>query len=188
MGGMAFESLAAKGAFACVMDFALPELGNLLAGSVVHAGQDRMLGAGRAGIPQLIAPGCLDLIDFAGWQDIPERYRDRPFHAHNRLIKSSALNDEERRETAREVAARVRPSKAPVTVLLPLQGIEEWDKPGEPAHDPIGLAAFIDEMRKADWGPATLVEIDAHINDQAFCDAALAQFDAWVAEGVVTKG
>ena len=188
MGGMAFERIAAQGGFACVMDFALCELGNLLAGSVVNAGQDRMLNAGRAGIPQMVAPGCLDLIDFAGWQDIPERYRDRPFHAHNRLIKSSALNDEERRETAREVAARVRPSKAPVTVLLPLQGIEEWDKPGEPAHDPDGLAAFIDEMRKADWGPATLVEIDAHINDQAFCDAALAQFDAWVAEGVVTKG
>ena len=30
MGGMAFENLAAEGAFAAVMDFALPELGNLM--------------------------------------------------------------------------------------------------------------------------------------------------------------
>lgn len=184
MGGMAYESIAARGGFACVMDFALPELGNLLAGSVVHAGEDRMLNAGRAGIPQLIAPGCLDLIDFAGWQEIPERYQDRPFHAHNRLIKSSGLNPDERRETAREIAKRLARSDAPVQVLLPLQGVEEWDKPGEPAHDPEGLAAFTDEMRSA-IPPGQLVEVDAHINDQAFADAALAIFDRWVADGTI---
>ena len=184
MGGMAFESIAAKRGFACVMDFALPELGNLLAGSAVHAGQDRMLSAGRAGIPQLVAPGCLDLIDFAGWQEIPERYQDRPFHAHNRLIKSSGLNAEERRETAREIAKRIAPSRAPVQVLLPVQGIEEWDKPGEPAHDPEALAAFIDEMR-AVIPKDRLTEVDGHINDQIFADAALAVFDRWLGEGVV---
>lgn len=185
MGGMAYESIAAKGGFACVMDFALPELGNLLAGSVVHAGHDRMLNAGRAGIPQLVAPGCLDLIDFAGWQEIPARYADRPFHAHNRLIKSSALNNEERRETAREIGTRLAASTAPAHVLMPLQGIEEWDKPGQPAHDPEGFAAFTDEIRKVVRPPTELVEIDAHINDQAFADAALEIFDAWVRDGVV---
>ncbi len=185
MGGMAFESIARDGGFACVMDFALPELGNLLASSVIHGGEDRLLNAGSAGIPQLIAPGCLDLIDFAGWQDIPERYADRPFHAHNRLIKSSGLNDEERRETARELAKRLETAKAPVHVLLPTQGIEEWDRPGEVAHDPEALAAFVDEMRSVIKPPVTMTEIDAHINDQAFADTALQVFDAWVANGTI---
>ncbi len=185
MGGMAYEKIAAQGGFACVMDFALPELGNLLAGSVVNAGEDRMLNAGRSGIPQLVSPGCLDLIDFAGWQDIPAQYADRPFHAHNRLIKSSALNEEERRETAREISKRLAQSNAPAHVLLPIQGIEEWDKPGEPAYDPDGLAAFLDEMRKMIKSPVELTEIDAHINDQAFADAALSVFDDWVAKGIV---
>lgn len=185
MGGMAFESIAAQGGFACVMDFAPPELGNLLAGSVVNAGPDRMLNAGRAGIPQLVAPGCLDLIDFAGWQEIPERYADRPFHAHNRLIKSSALNAGERRETAREMARRLSTATAPVHVILPNQGIEAWDRPGEPAHDPEGLAAFVDEMRKVMRPPIALTEIDAHINDRAFAVTALEILDAWVGSGTV---
>ncbi len=191
MGGMAFEKIASQGGFVCVMDFALPELGNLLAGSVVNAGSDRMLNAGSAGIPQLIAPGCLDLIDFAGWQEIPEQYLDRPFHAHNRLIKSSALNNEERRETAREIGKRLlqatSKTKSPAHVILPTAGIEAWDKPGEPAHDPDGLAAFNDEMRVSIQDPLQLTEIDAHINDQAFADKALEIFDQWVADGIVAR-
>lgn len=185
MGGMAFERLARRNGFACVMDFALPELGNLLAGSVITGGEDRLLNAGRAGIPQLVAPGCLDLIDFAGWQEIPKRYSDRPFHEHNRLIKSSALNKEERRETARELGARLSASEAPVHVVLTNRGLEEWDKPGQPAHDPEGLEAFLDEMRTAIRPPTRMTEIDAHINDQEFADTVLRLFDEWVSDGTI---
>ena len=185
MGGMAYESIARDGGFACVLDFALPELGNLMAGSVINGGADRMLNAGRAGIPQIIAPGCLDLIDFAGWQDIPEQYRDRPFHEHNRLIKSSALNAEERRETAREIAKRLRASDAPAHVILTNQGIEEWDKPGDVAHDPEAFGEFCDEMRRVMTDPIKFTELNCHINDQAFADAALGIFDAWVADGTI---
>ena len=188
MGGMAFESIARDGGFACVMDFALPELGNLLAGSVVNSGSDRMMNAGRAGIPQIVAPGCLDLIDFAGWQEIPQRYQDRPFHAHNRLIKSSALNAEERRETAREIASRLKASDAPAHVILPNGGIEEWDRPGGEAHDPEAFAAFCDEMRSQMTDPIRFSELDCHINDQAFADKALAILDDWIADGTVKPG
>lgn len=186
MGGMAFEKIAAEGGFAAVMDFALPELGNLMVGSVVNSGADRLLSAGRGGIPQLVAPGCLDLIDFAGWQEIPSRFSSRQFHAHNRLIKSTSLNAEERRETAREVGRRLAASTAPVHFLLPLRGIEEWDKKGGPAHDPEGLAVFIDEARKSIGTRVTMTEVDAHINDQAFAEAALKVFDAWLLDGTVS--
>jgi len=185
MGGMAYESIARAGGFACVMDFALPELGNLLAGSVINGGEDRMLNAGKAGIPQIVAPGCLDLIDFAGWQDIPERYQDRPFHAHNRLIKSSGLNGPERRETAQEIAKRLKASDTPAHVILTTQGIEEWDKPGGEAHDPDAFAEFCDEMPQVMTAPLHYTELDCHINDQAFADKVLEIFDAWVADGTI---
>lgn len=185
MGGRAFESLAAEGAFACVMDFAPQELCNLRFGSAAHAGPDRMTAAGRAGIPQIVAPGCLDLIDFPAWAGVPERFRGRAFHAHNRLIASSVLTPAERREVVEDMAARLGQARAPVAVLLPLRGIEEWDREGQPMHDPEGQAALVAAMRAAIRPPLRLVEIDAHINDRPFHDAALAQLDAWIAAGVV---
>jgi uncharacterized protein (UPF0261 family) len=185
MGGMAFEALARQGYFAAVMDFALPELSNLMVGSVVNAGPDRLTNAGASATPQIVSPGCADLIDFAGWQDIPEAYADRPFHEHNRLIKSSGLSPDERRALVRDVAARLGTAKGPVHVLMPTQGVEEWDKEGEPAYDPDGLAAMVDEMGKAIVPPADLSMLDCHINDQAFADAALAILDGWIADGTL---
>ena len=185
MGGMAFETIAAEGGFAAVMDFALSELGNLYAGSVVNSGAQRLQSAGAAGIPQIVAPGCIDLIDFAGWQEIPARFADRPFHAHNRLIKCSAFNADERRETARLIAERLAGARGPTHFILPAGGIEEWDKPGEPAHDPDGLAAFCDEIRTVMKPPVAFTETPAHINDQAFAGAALAILDGWMQDGTV---
>lgn len=185
MGGMAFESLARSGAFCCVMDFCLQEFGNLLAGSLVSSGADRLTNAGKTGVPQIVAPGALDLVDFAGWQEIPEQYADRPFHEHNRLIKSSVFNADERRRWVHELGNRLETATGEVHFVLPTGGIEEWDRPGQEAHDPEGLAAFVEEARAVLPGRIPVTELDAHINDLAFDEAVLEIFDGWVANGTV---
>ncbi|MNS95347.1 hypothetical protein D3C72_1296030 [compost metagenome] len=88
---------------------------------------------------------------------------------------------------AAEIARRLARAEGATCLLMPLQGIEGWDRPGEPLHDPEGLAAFTEALRGS-VDPARLVELDAHINDSAFCDAALRVFDAWVADGTVPAG
>lgn len=188
MGGMAFERLAAEGVFACVMDFSLQEFVNVQHGSLVSAGADRLTGAGRSGTPQLVAPGAADILDLAGWQEIPSRFHDRPFHQHNRLIKNVAFNAEERRALARAMADRLAGAKGPTHVFLPKGGIEEWDRPGEAAHDPEGLAAFVDEAERALTGRVEFTALQCHINDTLFCEAALAKLDEWVAAGIVAAG
>lgn len=185
MGGMAYEKLASEGAFVCVMDFCMQEFSNLMAGSVVSSGSDRVTNAGRAGIPQMVAPGALDLLDFAGWQDIPEQYADRPFHEHNRLIKSSVFTGEERRAWIRELANRLEAATGSVHFFLPVQGVEAWDREGEEAHDPQALADMVDEARRVMPNRVPITELDTHINDAGFCDAVLTLFDDWVERGLV---
>lgn len=183
MGGRAFEALAARGAFAAVMDFAPQELGNHLHGSAISAGPDRLTAAGRAGVPQIVAPGCADLIDLVGWQPFPAHLQGRPAHAHNRLLSSVQMTAGERRGMARALADRLAAATGPVALILPARGLHEWDRPGAPLHDPEGLAAFCAELRAAVAPPVRLIELDAHINDPAFAEAALAVLDGWRAEG-----
>jgi uncharacterized protein (UPF0261 family) len=188
MGGRAFESLAAQGRFACVMDFSLQELVNHMGGSIVTAGASRLCGAGRAGVPQIVAPGATDMVDYPAWGEMPARFAGRPAHAHNRLIASVTIDPPMRREVAREVMRRLRTGSGPTALLLPLHGIEQWDREGQPLHDPQGLAAFMDEMRALDAGAVQVQALAAHINDDAFAQAALAVLDAWVADGRVPPG
>lgn len=185
MGGRAFESLAADGAFAAVMDFAPQEVGNHLFGSAISAGADRMTHAGRMGIPQMVSIGCYDLIDFVGWQPLPEVFRDTPAHAHNRLLTSVVQTPDQRRGLAREMCGKLAGAVGPVVFFLPVRGGNEWDRAGGPLEDAAGLAAFCDEMRLACPQNVELVELDAHINDPAFTDAVLERFDRWVAAGIV---
>jgi uncharacterized protein (UPF0261 family) len=187
MGGRAFESLAAEGAFACVMDFAPQEVANHLFGSAITAGPDRMTNAGRRSIPQMVSIGCYDLVDVVGWQAPPKRFRDAPSHAHNRLLSSYVQNAEERRMMAQEMAGKLATATAATALFLPTQGGNEWDRTGGPLADAEGLAAFCDELRTACPPNVDLVELDCHINDAEFCAAVLACFDRWLEEGVVRR-
>ncbi|MCR6497681.1 Tm-1-like ATP-binding domain-containing protein [Shinella sp. CPCC 101442] len=188
MGGRAYEAVAADRGFAAVFDFCIQEVTNAENGSVVTSGPDRLENAGRAGIPQIVAPGAVDMVDMPAWQDTPARFAGRPYHAHNRLIASVTVSPEQRREVARVVAAKMAGASAPVAFLLPSQGIQEWDQEGEPLHEPAALAAFLDEMRKVVTAAVAFEEVDTHINAPAFAAKALEVFDRWVAEGIVEKG
>ena len=187
MGGRAFESLAAQGQFACVMDFSLQEMVNQMGGSVVSAGPDRLMGAGLKGVPMIVAPGATDLVDYPAWGEKPARFAGRPSHDHNRLIASVGIDVPMRREFARELARRLRQAQGPAQVVLPLQGIEEWDRPGAPLHDPAGLAALFAELDGCDLGAAKVSRVNAHINDAAFAAHALNVFDEWLAQGLIPK-
>jgi len=187
MGGRAFEALAAAGRFACVMDFSLQELANHLGGSCVTAGADRLTGAGRAGTPQIVAPGAVDMVDFPAWQPVPAILAGRPVHQHNRLIASATSAPDLRRTIAQAITQRLANATGPACLLMPLKGIEQWDQPGEPLHDAEGLRAFTHALRASVPPDLPYVELDAHINDAAFCDAALQVFDDWVAKGLITR-
>ncbi|MFT6676701.1 MAG: hypothetical protein ACJAVM_002906 [Sulfitobacter sp.] len=187
MGGRAFENLAAQGAFACVFDFCTQELGNHLHGSNISAGADRLSNAGRKGIPQLIAPGCYDLVDIVGWQAIPDKWADHPKHAHNRLLTSIVLNIKERKAVARAHCAQLAKATGPTAVLLPQLGLGEWDRAGADLHDPAGLAAFFAELETHCPATAEITKIDGHINDDIFAQTALSVFDDWCAAGLIAR-
>jgi uncharacterized protein (UPF0261 family) len=170
------------------LDLCTQEVNNDLQGSVVTSGPSRLTAAGAAGVPQIVAPGAVDMVDFPTWAGPATRHADRPYHAHNRLIASITTGAEDRRALARLMGEKLAAAKGPVVAMLPVRGIQQWDQPGEPLHEPEALAAFVDAFRQAMQPPVRLVEVNAHINDRAFADAVLAVLDDWVAKGIVVPG
>lgn len=185
MGGRAFESLAGQGAFACVFDFCTQELGNHVNGSNISAGADRLSNAGANGTPQIVAPGCYDLVDVVGWQPLGEGWANHITHAHNRLLTSIVLQAPETKKVARAHAQQLAKARGPVAMILPEQGLGEWDREGADLHNPEGLAAFLAEIEATVPDNVQTHRIPWHINDIEFADKALEIFDSWCADGTV---
>ena len=185
MGGRAFESLAGQGAFACVFDFCTQELGNYIHGSNISAGADRLTNAGLHGTPQIVAPGCYDLVDIVGWQPLPDKWSNHMRHEHNRLLTSIVLDGDERKLVARAHSDQLAKATGPVAMLLPEHGLGEWDRAGADLHNQAGLDAFLLELEKTLPSNVVAHRIACHINDAAFADKALEVFDGWRASGLV---
>ena len=78
-------------------------------------------------------------------------------------------------------------------ILLPLAQLKQDMRMLAELLDPEGLEAFSTELQAcmagADRAPGLEFHaLDLHINDNAFCEAALQVFDRWVAEGKVVAG
>lgn len=180
MGGMAFEQLVADGTLSAVLDLCLIEVSDHALGSTVSAGSERLEAASKKGVPQIVAPGCITAIDWSTWEPVPTRFRNRDLHVHNRLISGFKTTKNDKLMVAKVIAEKLNDAVGPTVVIIPTQGLEEWDRPGGPFYDPEGLKAFTRQLRRKINPRIDIVEVDAHINDKAFADKALALFDEMV--------
>lgn len=186
MGGRAFEDLIVQGRFACVLDLATQEVGNHVFGSDLSAGADRLTNAGRTRTPQIVAPGGHDLVDVIGWKPLADHWDGYETHAHNRLLSSVVLTNEDRKEIAQSHAGRLAGSLGKTAFVMPLGGCHEWDRTGAPLHNPTGVAAFAQAIEPMLGDNIEWVPLEAHINDPEFCDVVLTIFDRWFPNGAAS--
>ncbi|MFJ5631177.1 Tm-1-like ATP-binding domain-containing protein [Streptomyces goshikiensis] len=172
-GGRTLETLAGQGIFAGVLDLTLSELADDLCGGVLSAGPDRLSAAGRAGIPQVVSLGALDMVKFGPLETLPEHARYRRVRVHNPSITVIRTTESECAELGRRVAAKLRAASGPTAVCLPLRGLSTLGAPGGPYHDRRADQALFSALREGLRGSAArLYDYDTHINDPAFGRAA----------------
>jgi uncharacterized protein (UPF0261 family) len=170
-GGQAMESLVESGCVNGVLDITTTEWADELVGGVLTAGRTRLEGAARHGVPAVIAPGCLDMVNFGATETIPAQFAGRTFYRHNPQVTLMRTTPAECAELGRIVAEKVNLSTGPVTVLVPLKGISVISAPGGPFHHPAADAALFAALRRHLRRDIPLVEIDAAINDATFAEA-----------------
>ncbi|MEY2600158.1 MAG: hypothetical protein RLZZ142_2417 [Verrucomicrobiota bacterium] len=170
-GGRAMESLIASGLVAGVLDVTTTEWADEWVGGILGAGPERLDAAAKAGVPAVVAPGCLDMVNFGEPQTVPARFAGREFYQHNPQVTLMRTNAEECAELGRILAEKVNASRGPVRVMWPKGGISALSAPGQPFYDPEADAALLAGLKAHLREGIAVEEMDCAINDPAFARA-----------------
>lgn len=172
-GGKTMEGLVDEGYVYAVLDITTTEWADQICGGVFDAGPERLSAPGRAGIPHLIVPGCVDMANFGPAATVPEKFHGRTLYEWNPNVTLMRTNIEENIKMGEVFAHKANESKGRVAFLLPTKGVSILDSEGERFWWPEADRAMFDAI-KANIKPGIeVVEIDANINDKAFAEKAV---------------
>jgi uncharacterized protein (UPF0261 family) len=195
-GGMALEELVKQGLIDAVLDVSTTEVTDEVVGGVLTAGPERLEGAGAKGIPQVIMPGAIDLVNFRTPDTVPEKWKDRVFYRHTPHITLMRADVEENASLGRVFAGKINRAKGPSLVLIPLEGFSAYDSPGGPKAinlqgGPASRSWFWPEADRAfcealkenlDLSKVRYEELPVHINDPRFAEKAVEELDRMIKE------
>jgi uncharacterized protein (UPF0261 family) len=171
-GGQAMEALISEGLIAGVLDLTTTELADEACGGFLTAGPERLTAAGKAGVPQLVSVGALDMVNFHAPDTVPAKYRGRKFYQHNPAVTLMRTTPEENARVGADLGKKVAAAKGPRSILLPGKGLSAIDAAGQPFDDPEARQALYAAIREHARG-VEILELDCHINDPEFADQAV---------------
>jgi uncharacterized protein (UPF0261 family) len=180
-GGRAMEEMVAAGLIDGVVDYTISELTDQLLGGIFSAGPNRLEAAGRAGIPQVIVPGAIEVLNFGPRATVPARFDtpERRLIVHNENVTAVRTTRAEAESLGQIVAEKANLAKGPVAVMVPLQGFDSYQqRPDGPWIDAEADDGFYIALRQTLDPRIPLVELEANINDKAFADAVAERFCA----------
>jgi uncharacterized protein (UPF0261 family) len=111
------------------------------------------------------------MVNFYARPSVPEKFAGRLFYQHNANVTLMRTTAAENAAIGADIATKLAKAKGPVCVLLPARGVSAIDREGQPFHDPVARRA-LHEAIKAGLQPGRIVELDLHINDPEFAEAA----------------
>lgn len=169
-GGRTMESLIESGLVTAVLDITTTEWADELVGGFLTAGPTRLEAAARKGVPAIVVPGCLDMVNFHAPETVPAKFAGRTFYRHNPQSTLMRTSSAECAELGRILAEKVNLSIGPVTVLLPKKAISVISAAGQPFHDPAADTALFEAIKSHLRKDIPVIELDAAINDTPFAE------------------
>jgi len=168
-GGRSMEALIESGIVSGVLDLTTTEWADELVGGVLTAGPQRMDAAATAGIPVVVAPGCLDMVNFGEPASVPEKFAGRNFYHHNPQVTLMRTAADECSELGRIIAEKANCYSSGVALMIPKKAISVISAPGQPFHDPTADEALFSALRQ--YSKIPIYELDEEINSPAFAKA-----------------
>jgi uncharacterized protein (UPF0261 family) len=165
-GGRTMETLIESGIVVGVLDVTTTEWADELVGGVLGAGPDRLDAMTRAKVPAVIAPGCLDMVNFGERDTVPAEFEDRAIYQHNPQVTLVRTSAEECAELGRILARKANANEAPTAILIPARAISVISAEGQVFHDPSADAALFGAIREE--AEVEVQELAVEINSEEF--------------------
>jgi uncharacterized protein (UPF0261 family) len=172
-GGRTLEALIRENYFDGVLEITTTELADELCGGICSAGPDRLNAAGEMAIPQVVVPGCMDMVNFGPKDTVPEKYRDRQLYSWAPDVTLMRTNKEENMQLGEMLGAKVNQSFGPVVVLLPERGLSQLDDEGKEFYNPEVNQVLFDSIMRKVRKPVSVFEFVGHINEPLFAEIAV---------------
>jgi uncharacterized protein (UPF0261 family) len=169
------ESLIEAGLVTGVLDVTTTEWADELVGGILGAGPTRLEAAAKHGVPAIVTPGCLDMVNFGPPDTVPVKFKGRRFYQHNPQVTLMRTTAEECKRLGEILAEKLNASKAPVTVLIPLKGISVISAAGQSFHDAEADRSLFAALKSALRKDIPVRELDCNINDATFAEACVAE-------------
>lgn len=171
-GGKTMENLILDSQFDAILDITTTELADNLSDGICSAGPNRLEAASKMGIPQVVAPGCLDMVNFGTIDSVPKKYKKRQLFSWAPDVTLMRTNAEENKILGKQFAEKINKSTAPVTVLLPLGGISKISAEGEVFYQPNIDKILFDTIKENCHENITIIAVDYNINTPEFGNIA----------------
>jgi uncharacterized protein (UPF0261 family) len=136
--------------------------------ALLAGGPDRCTTAGKLGIPQVIAPGAIEVLVYNEPETVPAPFNTRTLIRHSPKITDVRLNAAEMADVGRELARRLSFTKDRAVFMIPTAGYDSYAVKGKGFYDPEADAAFVKELTAHLPKCIEVVKRDTHIEDPAF--------------------
>ncbi|MFH0958257.1 MAG: Tm-1-like ATP-binding domain-containing protein [Pseudomonadota bacterium] len=166
----AMENMISEGFFDAVVELAPGGVGEELLGGMRAAGPDRLTAAGKRGIPQVIAPGGVNLTS-------PRKSRYKPEHHERRKFELDELrtflrvSDEEIVSIAKVLAEKLNQSSGPSVFLFPTMGWSAVDTASSHMFDKEQDRLFLGTLKNLVSDSVIIREVDANLDEESFARA-----------------
>ena len=131
------------------------------------------MAAARAGIPTVLAPGCVDMANFGARTAMPQAYQSRLLYEWNPNVTLMRTSVVENRVIGGMIAHAANASTGPIAILIPLRGVSQIDSPGGAFWDPQADQACFIAIKENLKPGIPFIEMDININDPAFAEKAV---------------
>ncbi len=167
VGDQAMEKMIAEGFFQGVIDLAPGGVGEHYFGYMRDGGPNRLESAGKKGIPQIISTCSVNHMT-PSRSKYKKEFHERRKYDLDKFRTWLRLSTDELKIIAKEFARKLNGSKAPVKVIVPMQGWSSVDTKGNPTYDPEEDRIFVETLRAKLDPRIKIIEIDANMEDSAF--------------------